>query len=356
MTIKAGQAFEFDVKIIGEPPPSVSWHLKDRAVSERATLSIKNVPYNSKLTCDKAERKDSGTYKITATNAHGEDTAEVEVTVVCKKIYFRQFFAIAKLLIYLFFIISAKPSKPEGPLEVSDVNKNGCKLKWNKPKDDGGEPIDGYIVEKKDPDTGAWVPIGKTRGPDMEVTGLTPGKAYEFRVKAVNKEGESEPLETLGATVAKDPFCKLHNILLIFVKLRLDFSYFYRDVFLTIDIELTLATPTAPGKPEPTDWNRDHVDLKWTPPSSDGGSPITHYVIEKKEKGSSVWEKATEVPGSECKGTAPFLTEGKEYEFRVVACNKAGPGEPSQASVPVVAKPRFRKCICLLLRLLIWFY
>lgn len=41
---------------------------------------------------------------------------------------------------------------------------------------------------------------------DMDVPGLSEGKEYMFRVKAVNDEGESEPLETDHATVAKDPY------------------------------------------------------------------------------------------------------------------------------------------------------
>lgn len=33
-----------------------------------------------------------------------------------------------------------------------------------------------------------------------------PGKKYKFRVKAVNKEGESEPLECENAVEAKNPY------------------------------------------------------------------------------------------------------------------------------------------------------
>lgn len=50
--------------------------------------------------------------------------------------------------------LTDRPGRPQGPLEVSDVHKEGCKLKWDKPKDDGGLPIDGYVVEKMDVTTG----------------------------------------------------------------------------------------------------------------------------------------------------------------------------------------------------------
>ena len=33
-----------------------------------------------------------------------------------------------------------------------------------------------------------------------------------------------------------------------------------------------------------TDWDRDHVDLEWSAPKQDGGSPISKYIIEKKPK------------------------------------------------------------------------
>jgi hypothetical protein len=43
-----------------------------------------------------------------------------------------------------------------------------------------------------------------------------------------------------------------------------------------------LDEPTQPGRPNILDWGPNHCDLSWTPPESDGGAPITHYVIEMK--------------------------------------------------------------------------
>ena len=55
---------------------------------------------------------------------------------------------------------------------------------------------------------------------------------------------------------------------------------------------LVLDPPSAPGKPEIVDYDKDHVDLKWAAPKSDGGAPIKKYVIEKKPKFGD-WEKVT---------------------------------------------------------------
>ena len=88
------------------------------------------------------------------------------------------------------------------------MHKHGCKIKWNPPKDDGGTPIDHFEVEKFDPETGIWMPAGRSDKPEIEVNNLTPGHEYKFRVKAVNAEGPSEPLEGAESIVAKNPFGK----------------------------------------------------------------------------------------------------------------------------------------------------
>jgi len=51
------------------------------------------------------------------------------------------------------------------------------------------------------------VKVGKVMGDTQcGVPGLEPGKRYKFRVKAVNSEGESEPLVNDEEILAKDPY------------------------------------------------------------------------------------------------------------------------------------------------------
>lgn len=110
------------------------------------------------------------------------------------------------------------------------------------------------------------MPAGRSKDTHFTVDSLTKGNHYRFRVKAVNIEGcllliqiichlylfegASDPLETETDILAKNPFDR----------------------------------PDKPGKPTPTDWDRDFVALEWTPPLSDNGSPIEKYQIEKRSK------------------------------------------------------------------------
>ena len=133
--------------------------------------------------------------------------------------------------------VSDRPEKPEGPLKVTDVTKETCVVTWRAPLDNGGCTIDKYIVEKQDTSRGGWVPAGEVNGTTMSlrVTKLTAGKEYLFRVRAVNKEGESDSLDATAATLAKNPFDE----------------------------------PGAPGQPEIADWDKSHVELQWQAPVSD---------------------------------------------------------------------------------------
>lgn len=126
-------------------------------------------------------------------------------------------------------------------------------------------------------------------------------------------------------------FCEKCNNKGSFAVAHIDFNFFYTD------------PPAAPGMPDIVDWTENTVKLKWEPPLRDGGAPITGYIVEFKDKFGVAFQKAVEVQGNTCSATVPKLEEGNQYQFRVKAVNKAGPGEPSEATNPHTAKARYRK-------------
>ena len=159
---------------------------------------------------DKSRRGDTGSYELTLKNGKGEVKIPIDVTVI------------------------DRPGTPEGPLKISEVRKDACLLTWRPPLDNGGCAIDKYIIEKQDVARGDWSPVNEVNGDTttLRVIRLTPGKEYMFRVRAVNKEGESDNLETTGSTLAKNPYDE----------------------------------PSAPSKPEVLDWDKNRVDLQWQAP------------------------------------------------------------------------------------------
>lgn len=65
--------------------------------------------------------------------------------------------------------------------------------------------------------------------------------------------------------------------------------------------------------------------------------------MQRREKGSPYWVNAVHVPAKQTSATVPDLTEGQDYEFRIIATNVAGQSEPSEPSDVVTAKDRYRE-------------
>uniref|UniRef100_A0A8C4PDE8 TITIN protein n=1 Tax=Dromaius novaehollandiae TaxID=8790 RepID=A0A8C4PDE8_DRONO len=237
----------------------------------------------------------------------------------------------------------------------------------------------------------------------FEVTGLVENQRYEFRVIARNAAGVfSEPSESSGAITARDeveppqismdPKYKETIIVHAGESFRLDADVHGKPIpsiqWLKGDRELTntarmeirstdfatslsvkeairvdsgqyvlLAKNVAgekkvpvnvkvldrPGPPEGpveiTGITAEKCMLAWKPPLQDGGSDISHYVVEKRETSRLVWTVVdSNVQTLNCKVTK--LLEGNEYVFRIMAVNKYGVGEPLE-SEPVLAENPF---------------
>lgn len=85
------------------------------------------------------------------------------------------------------------------------------------------------------------------------------------------------------------------------------------------------------------------MTLKWKKPESDGGRPITHYLVEMKDKFSLDWTEVTKTPDGTPEIKVEGLKEKMVYQFRVKAVNKAGPGTPSKPTDAHTCKHRNRK-------------
>uniref|UniRef100_A0A1I7XRB2 non-specific serine/threonine protein kinase n=1 Tax=Heterorhabditis bacteriophora TaxID=37862 RepID=A0A1I7XRB2_HETBA len=310
LTVKAGQTVRWDVKIGGEPIPEVIWAKGGQPVEQSHNLSIDTKKNEHTILCiTAAVRADRGEYRLTVKNSHGED--------------------------------SEVPTKPKGPLEVTDVFEDNCNLAWKPPgkiqteqyknftfnlylidfigllflDDDGGEPIEYYEVEKLDVESGRWIPCAKVK--DTKLKLLT---KKDIQILLVQKKILRPKIHTVST--------------------KSTFKYFKDKI--TISDE-----PGKPQNPEVTDWDADRVSLAWEPPASDGGAPITQYIIEKKGKHGREWQECGKVSGDQTSAEILGLKEGEEYQFRIKAVNKAGPGEASDPSRKVVAKPR--NCMLLII-------
>jgi hypothetical protein len=161
-------------------------------------------------------------------------------------------------------------------------------VNWTAPADDGGSAITGYVIT---PFIGATAqtPIDVGNVTTDDVTGLTNGTAYTFEVAATNAIGTGADSAASNSVTPEAP---------------------------TVPGAPTIGTATA-GNASAT--------VNWTAPASDGGSPITGYVITPSS-GPPV--DVGNVTSDDVTG----LTIGTAYTFTVAATNAVGTGPASAAS------------------------
>ena len=104
--------------------------------------------------------------------------------------------------------------------------------------------------------------------------------------------------------------------------------------------------PSQPGTPEITDYDEESVGFRWAPSQSDGGSPITHYIIQMKLNGKD-WERLDDFKTPTGNESLTYkhigLSLKDKVQYRTIAVNKAGESPPSEPSPVHTVKHKKRK-------------
>jgi len=93
-------------------------------------------------------------------------------------------------------------------------------------------------VEKCEEGSGFWEKVpGVVHGTNHVIKDLEKGKKYNFRVKAQNMYGTSEPAVTDKATLAKDPYGKVYKKQKRIVESEIVIIQIYVDVvFIAVEV------------------------------------------------------------------------------------------------------------------------
>ncbi|XP_053606193.1 fibronectin type-III domain-containing protein 3a isoform X2 [Plodia interpunctella] len=182
-----------------------------------------------------------------------------------------------------------RPGAPGRPVPRGKVHSRAFRLRWDPPPDDGGAPVSSYTLELDAGD--GYRPA--YQGPEREAhcERLQPGTAYRARVRCESSAGASDwsAAETVPTEPAPPAVCP---------------------------------APLASAPPRPT-----LLALRWTPPDSDGGEPLTEYRVELAEADDGATRVAYTGIAPEC--VVRELTPGRRYRVWVIACNRVGPGPAS---------------------------
>jgi len=110
-------------------------------------------------------------------------------------------------------IVAQHQYKPPGPPAkpvAFNVISDGMTIRWEAPGFDGGSPILGYHVEKKDRNSLLWQKVNSTiiSNNEYRINGLIEGLEYSFRVYAENNAGLSQMSEQSKHALAICPVGK----------------------------------------------------------------------------------------------------------------------------------------------------
>ena len=94
-------------------------------------------------------------------------------------------------------LVADVPSPPKGPLKILRVTEDSAELEWGPSEHDGGTPILQYSIEIRESRRTTWGRAGVVDAKNTRYISrnLVINNEYSFRIRAINAEGESLPLD-----------------------------------------------------------------------------------------------------------------------------------------------------------------
>lgn len=211
----------FDINVITLGPPSVPvGPIRFDEIKAQSIIISWDVP------------KDDGGGELTCYSVEKRDTSQANWKMVCSSVV-RATFKIPNLVKgsqYQFRVRAENkygvspalnssdiiaedqfkpPGSPAKPVAFN-VTSDGMSIKWEAPGFDGGSPILGYHIEKKDRNSLLWQKVNSTiiTKREYRIIGLMEGLEYSFRVYAENNAGLSPVSEQSKHALAISPVGK----------------------------------------------------------------------------------------------------------------------------------------------------
>uniref|UniRef100_A0A4W5NXM6 Titin n=1 Tax=Hucho hucho TaxID=62062 RepID=A0A4W5NXM6_9TELE len=288
---KAGDNVKVEIPVLGRPRPAVSWKRGEDTLKQTQRINTDTTATSTTLHINEIKRSDGGQYSMTGKNILGTKTETITVEV------------------------HDIPGPPTGPIKLEE--------------NDGGVPINNYIVEARETTGTSWVELAATVILSEQVVAAypfdVPGQPGIPEIVHFNKDSMTiswdEPASNGGS-----PILGYH------IERKEKNSILRASKHSETTFALDPVDP--PGQPMALNVTRHEVTLQWTRPEGDGGFSITGYQVEKRELPDGRWLKANYSNVLETTFTVSGLTEDATYEFHVMARNSAGglskPSLPSE--------------------------
>ncbi|KAM4743748.1 myosin-binding protein C, cardiac-type [Anableps anableps] len=279
IVVLAGNKLRLDVPITGDPAPTVIWTKGEKVITEGdGRVHVESTKGHCIFTIEGAERQDEGVYSVVVRNPAGEDTADISVKVV------------------------DVPDPPRAP-KILSVGEDSCSVQWEPPHFNGGDPIIGYVLERKKLRSYRWMRLNFDPYPETtyEARRMIEGMTYEMRVYAVNSIGMSHH------SPASQPF-------------------------------VPVAPTSEPIGLHVEDISDTSITLKWRAPERIGAAELEGYGVEYCKEGTDEWVPAIQGLTERSSMTIKNLTTGDKLLFRVRAYNMAGPSPPAVLAQPVTIR------------------